>query len=712
MAEVIKKLRKTQFLRKEPKALPLTFIDPGDGGGSLQVIRGEKVKTGAKLEVDELDPNVEGKTIKWVFVEAVDGQHIEKRKGFVSDEMLAPENEDIDQPAGFQPFVAQVERAVFADACYVQAELNKTNPAYLYALAFTQSGDDWDDIHVKTNDPGDALAFGVFQFPKDTWELLLKLPETGGLNAEQIKFPTAQCVIAALLAAKSASLLKGLITDRPLTAVDLYLAHLFADDGSFGSAASAKILQGEKDKKDQLCVDVIKQIYPEALQTAFLKRNKAIFKEDGSAKIEKALKTMSDKLQAGFDEVKKLADEIQQSMPANVNGPVFGSQFTGKVIAITDQDVDALARVSHSEVGGFGKFGDAVLTDALAAVVDTIFNRVVYPTKEFPKTVQGVINQPFQFSAINPIGTWQNLKKAPDKNFGVVQSHVQKRAQGTDSKIKGATHFFNPDTSHPTWGAAVKANSMAKYGTPPDSHVHGFPTGYHPPEGYAIQFGKDVSVFTGDGKSLGQMAIQDKSIGSIVAAALKEWNFWGKSIQGEKIGRKDDEIAFATYVRDTYCKPFGASPPLFDIQKDHYFWSAVCISYIIRQAGLSASEFTFSQRHSTYIREAIKARNDTNKSKAYWGYRITEPEAVLAAGDIVGAGRTEGMTFAEAQALFDKTADYDSHSDIVVAVRAGAAEVIGGNVSDSVTRKTIALDASGKIADKKNLSFVVMKKNS
>jgi hypothetical protein len=68
------------------------------------------------------------------------------------------------------------------------------------------------------------------------------------------------------------------------------------------------------------------------------------------------------------------------------------------------------------------------------------------------------------------------------------------------------------------------------------------------------------------------------------------------------------------------------------------------------------------------------------------------------------------MTFAQAQALFDKTEDYESHSDIVVAVRAGAADLIGGNVSDSVTKKTIALDASGRIADKGNLSFCVMKK--
>jgi len=83
----------------------------------------------------------------------------------------------------------------------------------------------------------------------------------------------------------------------------------------------------------------------------------------------------------------------------------------------------------------------------------------------------------------------------------------------------------------------------------------------------------------------------------------------------------------------------------------------------------------------------------------------------VAPGDIVGAGRTKGMTFEQAQALFDKKTDYESHSDIVVEVRGGEADLIGGNVSDSVTKKTLKLDAKGRLRDKKNLSFVVMKKN-
>lgn len=676
----------------------------------LRVFAGEKVRTGTRPSATE---QVGGNTITWVFVEATSGHSVEKRKGFVDDTFLVAEDAGGIVPVGgFNRFPLQVKKSEFADACYVQAELSKTNPAYLYALAFVQSGSQWSDTDVKTSDPDDAIAFGVYQFTKDTWASLILLAELNDLTGDLIKSPTAQCVVAAVLASKSADLLKALVTDRGISAVDLYLAHMFADDKSFGSNSAAKILDAEKANAAQKSLDVIAQIYPEApVRAAFLKRNKAIFNEDGTATIEQALKACSDKFAAGFEEVRRTTRDLQNSVPSDVDDPVFGTRFTGKIIAVTDQDVDALARVCHSEVGNFGKFGDNVLTDALAAVVDTIFNRVVYPTTEFPKTIQGVINQPKQFSAINNIGTWKGLQEAPPKNFNIVLQHVQRRASGTDSKIKGATHFFNPDISHPDWGEAIKENPVARYGTPPDSHIHGFPKGYHPPEGHAIQLGKESTVFSGDGRHQGPLISPDQSASSIVAAALKEWDFWGRSKTGN-IHHKDDELPFATYVRDTYCKPFSSNlPSLEAIAKDKYFWSAVAISYMIKQAGVPASQFKFAESHSVYIREAIKARKDKNKSKAYWGFRIDEPEAILAPGDIVGAGRTKGMTFAEAQALFDMTDDYESHSDIVVAIRVGEADLIGGNVSDSVTMKTLKLDSKGRIQDKKNLSFVVMKKN-
>lgn len=701
-------------IRKVLASQPL-LVEPSDDsdqvildGVPLRVFAGEKVKTGAKAAVTE---QLDGQTIKWVFAEAIGGLDAEKRKGFVDDKFLTGVETDVPEIVGAELFPAEVEKSDFADTCYVQGTLDKTNPAYLYALAFAQSGTQWSDTKVKTDEPAGTSAIGVYQFTKDTWAALLELPEADGLTTEQISSPTAQCIVAAGLATRAADSLKGLVTDHGVSAVDLYLAHLFADDKSFGSKSAAKILDAGKANANQPSTEVAKEIYPDdAVRAAFFKRNKSIFKEDGSATIKGALKAMSDKLAAGFDKVKKEAPDLVNSVPSDPRAPLFGVQFRGNVIAVTDQDIDALARVAHSEVGNFGMFGDAVLADALGAVVDTIFNRVVYPTTEFPKTIQGVIDQPKQFSAINPIGTWKNLPQTPSKNFDLVLNHVQNRARGADSKIKGATHFFNPDTSNPSWGQPIRDNPVAVYGKPKNSHIHGFPKGYHPPESYAIQLGKDGTVFSGDGRHLGPLIVPDKSVSAIVAATLKEWDFWGKSAVPSNVHHRDDEPAFATYVLDTYCKPLGASPSLSDIRNDHYPWSACFVSYVVRQAGVPSSEFAFSEGHSTYIREAIKAQKTADKSKAYWGFRIDDPEAILTPGDLVGAGRGKGMTFEKAQALFNRKGAYESHCDVVVAVRPGEADVIGGNVSDSVTMKRIPLDAKGRIRKKKNFSFVVMKK--
>jgi hypothetical protein len=50
-----------------------------------------------------------------------------------------------------------------------------------------------------------------------------------------------------------------------------------------------------------------------------------------------------------------------------------------------------------------------------------------------------------------------------------------------------------------------------------------------------------------------------------------------------------------------------------------------------------------------------------------------------------------------------------SHCDLVVAKRSNEIDVIGGNVSDSVTKKTLKLDANGKVKDATRPWFVVIK---
>ena len=47
--------------------------------------------------------------------------------------------------------------------------------------------------------------------------------------------------------------------------------------------------------------------------------------------------------------------------------------------------------------------------------------------------------------------------------------------------------------------------------------------------------------------------------------------------------------------------------------------------------------------------------------------------------------------------MYDRTSNYKSHCDIVVAKRQGEIEVIGGNVAQSVSKKVVSTDGAGRV---------------
>jgi hypothetical protein len=230
----------------------------------------------------------------------------------------------------------------------------------------------------------------------------------------------------------------------------------------------------------------------------------------------------------------------------------------------------------------------------------------------------------------------------------------------------------------------------------------------------------------------------------LVSAAVSEWHHWGDSrwnvITGEVTHDHaiDDDDPFARYVIKTYLPPFyGAAPkwPTIEaIGQDEYAWSAVAISHFMDRAGFRRKpllprspapkpaayaawvassrpdEFPLSEAHSDYIRWSIRARQDRVQGAAYWGYRLDEAEAVPQVGDLVGYVRAvKGMTHKKALTWYDKTGSYTSHTDLVVAVRPGEIDVIGGNVRDSVTLKTLKTNTAGQLVDQRHFWFVVMK---
>lgn len=204
------------------------------------------------------------------------------------------------------------------------------------------------------------------------------------------------------------------------------------------------------------------------------------------------------------------------------------------------------------------------------------------------------------------------------------------------------------------------------------------------------------------------------TVQSIVAAATAEWAFWGRSTwdvarRQRHVGHTDDETDFARHVIDHYCSVGGGQPSVTDIADDRYFWSAVGISAVMKRAGLTKREFPFAQSHSRFIRHFVAARKAGDAQALYWGFRRGEPGGEPMPGDLVAYARGRGVTPARAARLFDATSSYESHSDVVVARRADEIDVIGCNVLDSVTRKTLRLDAAGHIADTAHLWFVTLK---
>ncbi len=186
--------------------------------------------------------------------------------------------------------------------------------------------------------------------------------------------------------------------------------------------------------------------------------------------------------------------------------------------------------------------------------------------------------------------------------------------------------------------------------------------------------------------------------------AHQEWEFFGRQqidIDGKLVRKGGQEAEEGFYKRvGTYWKE-GCNIDLTG-KDTHEPWSAAFISYVMRKAGLG-ERFSYSDWHATYIRNSIRYRKANDPNFAFWGYRLEERAPQV--GDLVGYARQDGIDFDYQPVV------YKSHTDSVVAVRPGEIDVIGGNVSDSVTLKTLKTDKEGKLIDRHYRWFVVMEPN-
>ena len=137
-------------------------------------------------------------------------------------------------------------------------------------------------------------------------------------------------------------------------------------------------------------------------------------------------------------------------------------------------------------------------------------------------------------------------------------------------------------------------------------------------------------------------------------------------------------------------------------------WSAVFVSFCIKQGGATSQEFKFSPQHSVFVHWAIG--NMEARRGLFRGHPLGEVAPSI--GDIIHNNR-DGNTYNFAFAASHD--DYPSHSAIVVETghdHSGRfAVTIGGNESDSIRRKRVALNDDGLIIQRANSPFICVIQN-
>lgn len=134
-------------------------------------------------------------------------------------------------------------------------------------------------------------------------------------------------------------------------------------------------------------------------------------------------------------------------------------------------------------------------------------------------------------------------------------------------------------------------------------------------------------------------------------------------------------------------------------------WSAVFISWCVRQAGATSGEFSFASGHSRFVHAAIQ--NQLRGIGVFRGHEVSKYAPKV--GDILHNNRS-GNKFDYAYAKSNK--NYQSHSAIVIEVgvdtRGKYLRTIGGNENDSVGLKEVRLDNKGRVRNPTGLYISII----
>lgn len=195
-----------------------------------------------------------------------------------------------------------------------------------------------------------------------------------------------------------------------------------------------------------------------------------------------------------------------------------------------------------------------------------------------------------------------------------------------------------------------------------------------------------------------------KTTGKAIRLAKQEWEKWGE----QKIdkyntivtqGGLEFQDGFSDRVGRYWKEGTGKN---YDGRNRGMAWSATFISWLMKKSG-AKNRFKYSTSHSTYIRDSILNRKQNLFNKPFVGFRVKEYAPSI--GDLVCYSREKNTD------LYDADTPYKSHCDLVVKKGKNFIEVIGGNVRQSVSKRTLITDDKGYLIDNNNNWFVILKSN-
>ena len=179
----------------------------------------------------------------------------------------------------------------------------------------------------------------------------------------------------------------------------------------------------------------------------------------------------------------------------------------------------------------------------------------------------------------------------------------------------------------------------------------------------------------------------------LVEAAGKELTRFG--------GRKETDSAVRPLLMEYWMEGAGRSSNTAKNEiANRTAWSAAFISFVVKRAlaaSGSVAEFEFSASHSVYAGAAIRNLLEQKPFPGFYGIAPTGPGAGLPEiGDIIGSTRTTSLdVYADAVLAARTKQTYFSHFDVVTEVFPKEITVVGGNVSNSVTAKSVKLATDG-----------------